>query len=106
MVKLRTMESVEEQLALGNKLDKFARRLVVDLATGSKEEVVECEVQRLYMPNPEVEAPYAAEAHEWITRCAPQMSTVVVLGRNGAVARIPYAQKDSLLPKVISALNA
>lgn len=106
MVNLKTMESVEEQLALGNKLTSLNRRLVIDLSTQSKEEIVEASVDKLMMSNLDKEPPYSEEAKIWLEEFLPDFTTIVVRGKNGQVARVPYKQKDTTLPKIIQIFNS
>ena len=106
MVTLKTVESVKEQLALGGKLTSLRRRFIVDLATKQKEEIVEATVDKLLLPDLDREAPYQAEAEEWIEKYLPDYTTIVVKGRGGAVARVPYREKDTMLPRILELFNS
>lgn len=106
MIKLKTIESVKEQLALGNKLHTLKRRFILDLETRQKEEVVEAEVARVLMANLEEEPPYKEEAEEWLDRYLPDYTTIVVKGKYGRVARVPYKERHILLPKIIEIFNS
>lgn len=106
MIKLKTIDSVREQLALGNKLHTLKRRFIIDLQTRKKEEVVEAEVARVVIANLDEEPPYIEEAEAWLDKYLPEYTTIVVKGKYGRVARVPFKERNVLLPKIIEIFNS
>lgn len=107
MMELSTLDTIREQLALGNKLSSLRRVITIDLSTRDKTETITAKVERAMLPqDPDTPAPYEQEAAAWLAAHLGDYTTIRVQGRGGMIATLPHALKDTMLPRIVAAFNS
>lgn len=104
MYNLHEKETILEQLELGNKMESLTRQIIVDLRTGEKTENIKASVKSLILPNDEP-PPYKELAEQWLDDYLKENTIILIKGRGGQVASVPYSKKESMLPAIIKEFN-
>lgn len=99
---LNTENAILEQLALGNKATRLQKRVLIDLQQHTKEESIEADFPRILIKDGD--APFQKDAEEWIDTYLPEYTSIIVKGKGGQVATLPYCEKDKL-SQIISLFN-
>lgn len=105
MYKLTTKEAIVEQLSLGNKFDSLQRTITIDLEKKTKDESIVATMQSYMIPQDEVEPPFLDLAEPWLDAVIDDHTLLVIKGRNGRTASVPFSKRESMLPRVIQRFN-
>lgn len=101
---LTNEEAIIEQLALGNKATSIRYQVTVDLSKRQRTEAIRAEFPDLKLVN-ESAGNYESEAREWLGMWKKTQGSIIIIGRQGQVATVPYSRKDNDLQRIINEMN-